>query len=145
MSNLDSREELRQVVRAGEPAVDDVLLALRGGPDTPALLRSHARRVNRLFLLDGAEVWGISVFVALDPVGPASVDELLRRRLRTYDQVYLPSAGRLRAAGFGLLPTFSRPHFTVLLEGLDQVPRMLEALGALQRNPYAVGRGGSPS
>lgn len=57
----DGRDELRAHVRDEHPPVDAAVV-IRGGPDTPSLLRSHARRVNRLFVLDGAEVFGISVF-----------------------------------------------------------------------------------
>lgn len=141
----DPREELRARVRPGEPVPDDALVALRGGPDTRSLIASHARRLNRLFVLDGAPVWGISVFVALDPAGPASAEGILRRRLLSYERVYLPTVGSLREAGFGLLPTFGRPHFTVLMRGPELAPALFDALGELQENPYAVRYGGPPA
>ena len=141
----DPREELRARVRPDEPVPGDALVALRGGPDTRSLISSHARRMNRLFVLDGSPVWGISVFVALDPTGPASAESILRRRLLSYELVYLPTVGGLRAAGFDLLPTFGRPHFTVLMSGLELAPALFDALGELQENPYPVREGGPPA
>ena len=103
-----------------------------------SLIRSHARRLNRLYVLDGSDVWGISVFVALDDVGPASFDALLRDRLKGYPTVYVPTVDKLVDAGFVLLGTFGRPHFTLLLGGEDDVERLVGRLGELRVNPYAV-------
>lgn len=134
-----SREELRDRVRDDEPPPDEAQVVLRGGPDTGLLIRSHARRVNRLFVLDGGEVWAISVFVALDDIGGGSAKTILRTKLRSYGHVYLPTAGQLRQAGFELLATFARPHFSVLMPGLDTAQELFEALGELRVNPYAGG------
>ncbi|MGH9225424.1 MAG: hypothetical protein ACRD2W_16940 [Acidimicrobiales bacterium] len=138
----DPRDELRTHVRPDEPVPDDALVALRGGPDTQSLIASHARRLNRLFLLDGGPVWGVSVFVALEPTGPASAESILRGRLLSYPSVYLPTVVALRGAGFDLLPTFGRPHFTVLMRSPELAPALFEALGELRDNPYAVREGG---
>jgi len=139
LGGVDPREEMRDRVRDDTPPPDDSQVVLRGGPDTGSLIRAHARRVNRLFVLDGAEVWAISVFVALDDVGVASAKAILRTKLRSYPHVYLPTVGRLRHAGFELLATFARPHFSVLMPGLDKVQELFDALGELQINPYAGG------
>lgn len=135
----DPREELRDRVRNEDSPPDESQVVLRGGPDTGSLIRSHARRFNRLFVLDGAEVWAISVFVALDDVGPASAEAILRSKLRSYGHVYLPTVGQLRRVGFELLATFARPHFSVLMPGLDSAPELFGALGELHVNPYAGG------
>ena len=82
------------------------------------------------------------MFVALEPTGPASVAGILRGRLLSYPSVYLPTVGALRGAGFYLLPTFGRPHFTVLMSGPELAPVLFEALGELESNPYAVREGG---
>ena len=135
----DPRDELRARVRKDDPPPDASQVALRGGPDTGSLIRSHARRFNRLFVLDGAEVWAISVFVVQDDVGSGSLEALLRTKLRSYGHVYLPTVGQLRGAGFELLATFARPHFSVLMPGLDSAPELFGALGELQINLYAGG------
>ena len=135
---VSGREDLRDFVRANEDVPASTRLVLRGGPDTASLLRSHARRLNRSYELDGAEIWGISIFVALDDIGPASLDELLKSRLQGYPNVYLPTVDAIRQAGFDMLATFRRPHYTVLLPDLEHTEPLLDALGDLRRNPYAV-------
>ena len=74
---------------------------------------------------------------ALDDVGPASLDGLLRR-FASYHVVHLPHAGELRIAGFQLLPSFGRPHYTVRLSGDDraELARLVDALGPAQANKY---------
>jgi hypothetical protein len=128
------RQELRPSVRE-EPAPDNGIVVVRGGLASHERLLAHAHRTHGAFTLDGEALWGISVFCALDDIGPASLDALLRR-FASYRVVHLPSVGRLRAAEFDLLPTFRRPHFTVVLGSTDDVPRLCEALGAAEPNPY---------
>lgn len=139
VDEADPREELRGRVRDDAPPPDESQVVLRGGPDTGSLIRAHARRANRLFVLDGAELWAISVFVALDDVGAASTKAILQTKLRSYGHVYMPTAGRLRHAGFDLLPTFARPHFSVLMPSLDRAQDLFAALGELLINPYSGG------
>jgi hypothetical protein len=69
------REELRPYLRDEGPP-DDAIVVIRGGPDTVAKLASHARRTHDAYVLDGAPLWGIFVYCALDDVGPASLDGL---------------------------------------------------------------------
>ncbi len=126
--------DLRDFVRF-EPLPREATVLVRGGPGTAAKLTAHAERVRRAFVLDGAPVLGISVFAALDHIGPASLEGILSGKLPTYRVVHLVTAGRLADAGFDLLPTFGRPHMTLLLSGLDRVEPLLELLGPAQANP----------
>ena len=71
-------------------------------------------------------------------LGSASFDALLRDRLKGYPTVYVPTVDKLVDAGFVLLGTFGRPHFTLLLSGEDDVERLVGLLGELRENPYAV-------
>ena len=87
-------------------------------------------------------MWAISVLVALDEVGAGSTNSLLRSKLWTYDVVYRSKVSQLLTAGFGLLPTFTRPHYSVVLPELSAIPALLEALGELVQNPYALPQGG---
>lgn len=132
-----ARDDLRRHTRAEVLDVDRVV-ALRGGPDSVAKLERHARRTHRAFELDGGEVFGVSVFCALDDRGPASLDELLSARLASYRWVHVPTVQQLGEAGFSLLATFGRPHYTLLLDSVDvSVLRRLEAaLGPVFENPY---------
>ncbi len=135
MSSADDREDLAPHLR-DEPAPEDATVVIRGGPDTREKLESHARRTARAFALDGVPVLGISVFAALDDIGPASLDALLRERMATYRVVHLPTVAALRAAGMTLLPTFKRPHYTAVLADLELVADVLKALGPEHQNPY---------
>ncbi len=134
----DGREELRARVRIEEPS-PDAAVVIRGGPDTLSLLQSHARRLNRLYVLDGADVFGISVFVARDEIGPTSERTILSSKLRNYAEVYRTNVSTLKDAGFVLLPTFSPPHFTVLMSSLEAADDLAAAFGNLVVNPYAEG------
>jgi hypothetical protein len=130
------REELRPYLRDEQPP-DDATVVVRGGPDTLAKLATHARRTHDAYVLDGVPLWGISVYCALDDVGPASLDGLLRR-FASYRVVHLPRTGQLQRVGFPLLPSFGRPHYTIRLDGDDpaRLTRLLEALGPAETNKY---------
>lgn len=133
----DERDELRDHVR--DERVDlNQTVTLRGGPDTVDKLRRHATRTHRAFVLDGEPVFGVSVFCALDDIGPGSLDGLLRSRLATYRWVHTPTAGQLAEAGFALLATFARPHYTLLLDDVtdEQLGQLESALGPPVENPY---------
>jgi hypothetical protein len=132
----DDRQDLRAFVRVEERPPSGARVVLRGGRDTAALLGTHARRLHRAFVLDGNDVYGISVYIALDDVGPASRRGLLTGKLLSYPLVYTPTVAELVVAGFALLATFDRPHFTVAFGSLADVPRLLAALGRLQPNRY---------
>lgn len=130
-------DELRPYVRHDVPP-NDTTVVVRGGPDTADKLARHAVRTNRAYQLDGQPFWGVSVFLALDELGDASLDGLLSGRLRTYRVVHTPTLEQVRAAGFEVLPTFRPPHFTLVVP--DATPttfeRLLSALGPGVPNPY---------
>jgi len=136
----DAREELRLRIRDEHPPLAAAAV-IRGGPDSLALLQAHARRLNRLYKLDDAPVFGVSVFVVRDDLGPASERSILAAKLRSYPTVYRTTVGRLVAHGFDVLPTFTVPHFTVLIQSLDAVAELAAAFGKRLINPYADGRG----
>ena len=73
------------------------------------------------------------VFAVLDQ----PLDVLLRERFATFRTVYLPTVAGLVGAGFELLPTGRRPHFTVRLRQADEpeTARLLVALGPASDNP----------
>lgn len=131
------REELRPYLRV-EPSLPLSTILVRGGPDNAALIRSHARRTHRLYCLDGVALFGISAFGAIDQTGPASRDGLLLGRLSSYEWVHLPTMEALQSAGFAVLATFGRPHFTLRLgdDSSAEVARLLAVLGPAEENPY---------
>lgn len=128
--------ELRKHVR-GEALPPETVVVVRGGPARLPRLAAHAERTHETYVLDGKPVWGISVFGALDDIGPASLNGILQR-MSSYRVVHLPTVGQLLRDGFNLLPTFARPHFTVLLRdgGEPELARLSRALGTEQSNRY---------
>ncbi len=134
---MNDREDLRLHLR-DEVFPRGSILLLRGGPDTPSLIRSHARRTNRLYCLDDRPLWGVSMFAALDATGPSSFDGILAGRLASYEVVHVPSAADLVEGDLQLLPSFRRPHYTVAWasDSLDQAEHVLGLLRAPQENPY---------
>ncbi len=62
-----------------------------------------------------------ALFAALSDIRPASVDGILSGKLATYRVVQMTSVRDLAKAGFAVLPTFGRPHMTVVLGGLERV------------------------
>ena len=130
--------ELRPHIRDDEDPPDDTVVVVRGGPDNANKLARHAARTHRAYELDGEPLWGVSLFVALDEAGAASLEELLSDRLGTYREVHMPALAGLRAAGFQVIPTFRRPHFTLVLADSepDTLASLLSALGTAVENPY---------
>lgn len=87
-------------------------------------------------MLDGEPVLGISVFAALDDIGPASVDGILSGKLATYRVIHLASLRDLAHANSAVLPTFGRPHMTIVLGGPDHIESLLATLGPARDNPH---------
>lgn len=125
----DLRDHVRDEVLSAATAV------VRGGPDAATKLVAHAERFGRAFVLDGDPVLGISVFAAVDDVGPCSVDGILGSKMATYRVVHVVGVELLVAAGFILLATFERPHVTIVLSHIDEVETLLSVLGPGRANP----------
>jgi hypothetical protein len=126
------RIEQRALLREERPLAA-VTLVVRGGRDTVDKLRGHAQRTARAWALDGQPLLGISVFAVLG----MSLEDLLRRRFASFRTVYLPTVGQVGDAGFELLPTGQRPHYTVCLRRADdrELEELLAALGPARPNP----------
>ena len=129
---IEQSERLRD-----EKPPDDTVIVIRGGPDTLAKLKKHATRTARAWTMNDEPLEGVSVFCALDDVGKASLDGIMAT-MASYRIVYLPTVAALRAAGFELLPTATRPHFTLRNNhsGSLEVEQLFEALGEPQANPF---------
>lgn len=136
MSPTPGRQDLRPLLRDEEPPGEGVVV-VRGGPNSIERLLQHAQRTHDAYTLDGEPLWGVSVFCAIDDVGPGSLDALLRR-FASYRVVHLPTVSDVTVAGFDVLPSFRRPHFTVRLDDADDptLSRLLDALGPARPNPY---------
>ena len=130
------RIEQRQLLRP-ERVPDDAVIVVRGGPNSITRLARHALRTAQVWDLDGEPLFGVSVLCALDDVGPASLSGVLSQ-LGTYRTVHLTTAGRIAEAGFELLATAARPHFTVRTTGTvsDEMERLLVVLGEPRDNDH---------
>jgi hypothetical protein len=130
-------DELRPHIRGDAPPAETTVV-VRVDRTQPTNSPATPYEPNRAYQLDGQPFWGVSVFLALDETGDASLDGLLSGRMRTYRIVHTPSLEQVHAAGFEVLPTFRRPHFTLALP--DTTPstlkQLLAALGPSALNPY---------
>lgn len=103
---------MKEVILRDEEPPDDTVVVVRGGEMNSAFVRRTAQR--------SAEESGyhaVSVFLALDePVELLCASEPYVAR---YGQVRLTTVGRIRHAGFPLLPTLHRPHYDVVLPDLE--------------------------
>ena len=97
-------------------------------------LRRHALRTARAWALDGQPLFGISVFAVVD----RPLEVLLRERFASFRTVHMTTVARLRAAGFELLATGLRPHFTIGLRGADEdeLRELLAVLGPARDNAH---------
>ena len=132
-----AQRDLRPYVRE-EPPPDHAVLVVRGGPVTIEKLRAHSQRTQRTFALDGQPVWGVSVFCALEESGAMSLDGILSGLLRSYPAVHLPRARTVLEAGFQLLPTFDRPHYTLRLSSNEdnELQKLVRTFGDRQKDSY---------
>ncbi|MGH9185595.1 MAG: hypothetical protein ACRD0U_07255, partial [Acidimicrobiales bacterium] len=78
MSPAPGRQDIEPLLRDEEPPPNGVVV-VRGGPNSIERLLEHAQRTADAYTLDGDPLLGVSVFCALDDVGPGSLDALLRR------------------------------------------------------------------
>jgi hypothetical protein len=65
-----------------------------------------------------------------------AVDGILSGKLATYRLVHLVARRTLVAAGFTILPTFHRPHMTVVLRSPEWIELLLVTLGPTQNIPH---------
>lgn len=117
------------LLRKEDPPPDDVVLVRAGVLD-----RDDAKRAARRAESECGIV-ALSVFAALDE----GVTELCRDDpdLCRYRQIRTSTFGRLRSAGFALLPSFDRPHYDIVLPDLedDTMDRLERCFDPPRANP----------
>jgi len=121
-----------------EPTPDNAIVVVRGGRDSVEKLAKHVARAAALWDYNGQPLHGISVFCGLDDEGPDSLNGVLFA-MRTYRQVHLISVGEIDRAGYELLATGQRPHFTLHdphKPSTLELQALLDVLGEPQRNPF---------
>lgn len=119
----------------GESAPDDAVLLLRGGPVTVEKLVEHAARQLREFSFRGLPMASISVDGTVDDW---TAEVLLRERLWSRSQYATAPAGRVREAGFEILPTHRSPHFDIVLDDASsaEAARLLAVFSLPEDNPF---------
>lgn len=108
-----AREPIEAHLRLSEAQPAAAHLLLRGSPLTAEKFDEHAARTARAYTYLGEPCFGISVDLS---TGDDDTIRLLRgRRLSTRRRVARILVNDARNHGFVLLPTFSAPHYTVVL------------------------------
>lgn len=116
-------------LRAEQPP-DDATVVLRAGLMTVDNVNRSAQRTFDTYAVYGLSVEGVIDQSVLDACRTSA-------RIASYRQIRLSTFGRLRAAGFALLATFDRPHFTIVLPDLSEltVARLSSCFDAPIPNP----------
>jgi hypothetical protein len=132
-----AREPIEQHLRDLEPEPAGTHLLLRGSPLSVDKFAEHAARTARAYTYGDVPCLGISAELA------RSADDTSRllqgRRLTTRHRVARIRVEDAVARGFVLLPTFSAPHYTVVIGRSPTAT--IESLAALAArdvidNPY---------
>ena len=112
-----------------EELADDALLVVRGGLLEATTLRADAVAAQVRF-----GEFAISVFGAANE---AELEGLAAGRLSRFEILTATFAGAIRRAELSLLPTFRRPHFSILLPDLDaDLRRLLQCQNKVRVNAH---------
>jgi hypothetical protein len=121
---------MRPFALRSEDPPDDAVVVVRGGEMNSEHVRRTASQSH-----EELGIYGVSVFLALDDdlIGLCRGEPMLAR----YGKIRCSTTGRLRAAGFALLPTLERPHYDVVLPDLSvpTLDRLHRAFDAPVPNP----------
>ena len=127
-------------LRTGELLDADAQLVIRGWPLTVDGLLRNADATRHRYSFAGEPFVAISAEVT---IAGWDVDSILAGpRLRTRRSYAVVVVGRVLDAGFDLLPTFSAPHYSVVLRSYteDEAERLVAVFGAVRVNPHYVRR-----
>lgn len=133
-------EPIEVQLRTGEQLDPGAHLVIRGWPLTVDGLLRNADATCRRYSWMGEPLVAVSAEVT---VGGWDVDRILAgSRLRTRRSYAAAAVGEVLGAGFGLLPTFSAPHYSVVLGSytVEQAELLVRVLGEVRPNPHHVRR-----
>lgn len=127
-------------LRSAEILDPSAALVIRGWPLTVEGLLRNADATRRRYSLNGAPLVAISAEVTIPGWDVESI--LSGSRLRTRRSYASTLAYDVIAKGFQLLPSFSAPHYSIVLGNYtdEEAQRLISVLGAVHPNPYHVRR-----
>lgn len=137
---MSQLEPIESHLRIGDVLDPNSALVIRGWPLTVEGLLRNADATRRRYSLRGGPLVAISAEVTLEGW---DVDDILSGpRLRTRRSYASAAVDDVVEAGFDLLPTFSAPHYSVVLVNYteDQAQSLISVLGEVVANPYHVRR-----
>ena len=122
-------------LRSAEVLDPDAHLVLRGSPLTVAGVLANADRTRGRFTLAGDPFLAISVDVTITGW---DIERILARQLRTRRRYATSRAGALLDAGYDLMPTFSAPHYSLVLPSYTEATaaQLIELFGEVKPNPH---------
>jgi hypothetical protein len=135
-----SLEPIEGHVREGEQLDAAAHLVIRGWPLTVDGLLRNADATRRRYSWAGEPFVAVSAEVT---IAGWDVDSILSgSRLRTRRSYAAVPVGEVLDAGFGLLPTFSAPHYSVALGfyTVEKAELLVRVLGEVRPNPHQVRR-----
>lgn len=137
MSELEPIEPHLRPAEVLDPAA---ALVIRGWPLTVEGLLRNADATRRRYSMDGEPLVAISAEVTMPGWDVESI--LSGSRLRTRRSYASTFAYDVIEEGFRLLPSFSAPHYSIVLANYteQEAQRLIAVLGDIRPNPYHVRR-----
>ena len=137
---MSELEPIEPHLRSAEVLDPAAALVIRGWPLTVEGLLRNADATRRRYSLDGAPLVAISAEVTMPGWDVESI--LSGSRLRTRRSYASTLVGEVTDAAFGLLPSFSAPHYSIVLDIYteEEAQRLIAVLGDVRPNPYHVRR-----
>lgn len=137
---MSELEPIERHLRDDETLDPDANLVIRGWPLTIEGLLRNANTTRRRYSFGNEPMAAVSAEVAMAGWNVPSI--LSGSRLRTRRSYASAPVGAVTEAGFHLLPSFSAPHYSIVLDDYtdEAAERLVAVLGAVQPNPYHVRR-----
>ncbi len=133
-------EPIEPHLRSAEVLDPGSALVIRGWPLTVEGLLRNADATRRRYSLAGEQLVAISAEMTVHGWDVESI--LSGSRLRTRRSYASRLAHDVIEEGFRLLPSFSAPHYSIVLANYTQqeAQRLISVLGDIRSNPYCVRR-----
>ena len=118
-----------------EALLDDITVVLRGGPIAAAKIVEHALREARAHSFQGKPLHSVSVSLTIDDW---TLDDVLAGPLASRSTYAVSTVVRLRNEGLLLLPTYTKPHYDLVLNSphYDEAERLLNMFSHPLPNPH---------